>query len=449
MAGVKHNLAANLYATAAVAVGQIALVPLFLHFWGQAYYGLWLVLSAVPAYLALSDIGIGNALGNEFAIAVERGETVRAENLIGAVWRFQTWFALVLTLLMVGALALLPLQFWLKGTAISSRDFTAVFLLLTAYSLLPLQIGSFSGVYRAAGAFPQYLLLQGHMRVLEVLGTALLLWSHATMVSLAALLVLGRIIMLSILTLRAKRLLPALSFHWRAGTWDDFRSLLPAGAGFFAFPVGNALINQGVTLVANSVGGSGAVVVLSVCRQVGRVFLQGSSLLFTSLHPELTTAYARQDRPRLQRLQAGAFGLTLLLGAFFSAGAFVWGGWMVQKWTGMPAVAGFFVGVFAVEAVTAALGNLALIIPWATSRLGVLPKAYLAVQLFSLLGSWIAFPSFGVAAVGTVFLLGNILFAGVALRQSLEELGCHLPAFLRSGLGGLREAGILLRVRLS
>jgi O-antigen/teichoic acid export membrane protein len=449
MAGVKHNLQATLYGTAAVAVGQIALVPLFLHSWGQVYYGQWLVLSAVPAYLALSDVGISNALGNEFSIAVERGENTRAENLIGAVWRFQAWFALALGLVVALALATLPLQSWLKTTVINNGEFIAVLLLLTAYSLLPLQTGSFSGVYRAAHAYPQYLFLQGHMRVLEVLGTAILLWMHLSMIWLAGLLVLMRVVMLFLLSMRAGRLLPALAFRWRAGSWSDFRSLLPSGAGFFGFPVGNALINQGVTLVVNNAGGPGAVVLLSVCRQVGRVFLQGSSILFTSLHPELTIAFARHDRGRMQRLQSGAFALTLILGTVFSLGAFLLGGWVVRMWTGIPAVSGVLVGIFTVEAVTAALGNLALVIPWAASRLGVLPMVYLALQLLSLLASWVAFPVFGVAAVGLSFLTGNLFFGGVALRQSLADLGCRLPDLLRSAREGLRDAGVSLRARFS
>lgn len=449
MAGIRHNLTANLYATAAVTVGQIALVPLFLSCWGQEYYGQWLVLSAVPAYLALSDIGIGSALGNEFSIAVERGETVRAENLLGAVWRFQFWFSLALALLVAGALTVLSLQTWLKITAISHVEFVVVLLLLTAYSLLPLQTGSFSGVYRAARAFPQYLLLQGHMRVLDVLGTAVLLWAHATMIWLALWLVLLRIIMLFVLAIRAKHLLPSLKLSWRAGTWGDFKSLLPTGAGFFAFPVGNALINQGVTLVVNLAGGPAAVVSLSVCRQVSRIFLQISSILFTSLHPELTTAYARLDRTRMKRLQAGAFSLAFVFGVLFAAGAFLLGGRVVQLWTGTLAVSGIVLGVFAIESVTSSLANLALVVPWAASRLGALPIVYLLVQSLSLVASWAAYPVLGVMAVGATFLVGNIIFAGVALKKSLHELDCPLPVFLQSGWDRLREAAAMLRLQIS
>jgi O-antigen/teichoic acid export membrane protein len=449
MAGVKHNLTANLYGTSIAVVGQIILVPFFLRYWGQTYYGQWLVLSAVPAYLALSDIGISNALGNEFSIAVERGEGPRARNLLGAVWRFQTWFSLGLVLLMALALAVLPMQDWLRCATLQPRDFTTILFLLTAYSLLPLQIASFSGVYRAAEAYPEYLLIQGHMRLLEVVGTAVVLWAHGTMVGLATLLVFLRLLWLSILAVRSNHLLPTMVFSWSAGSWADFRTLLPAGAGFFAFPVGNALINQGVTLVVNTSGGPGAVVVLSVCRQVGRAFLQVSSILFTSLHPELTTAYARNDLKRMRQLQSGAVGLTVLVGAVFSVGAFFLGGTVIHLWTGMAAVPGIVIGLFALEAVSASLGNLALVVPWAASRLRSLPIAYLLTQALSLLAGWLAFPSTGVAAIGAGFLAGNLVFGWVALRQSLEELNCHLPGFVQAGWASLRVAGATLRLRFS
>jgi hypothetical protein len=41
------------------AVIQLAAMPCFLHFWGAAKYGDWLILSAIPSYLSLRDLGFG------------------------------------------------------------------------------------------------------------------------------------------------------------------------------------------------------------------------------------------------------------------------------------------------------------------------------------------------------------------------------------------------------
>src|SRR5260370_29677298 len=50
------------------AIVQIVSVPVFLHFWGVKLYGEWLILSAIPTYLMLSDMGFGSVAGNDMTM---------------------------------------------------------------------------------------------------------------------------------------------------------------------------------------------------------------------------------------------------------------------------------------------------------------------------------------------------------------------------------------------
>src|SRR5260370_24767798 len=52
------------------AIIQLGTVPLLLHAWGAAKYGDWLLLSAVPSYLGLSDMGFGTASRTDMTIPV-------------------------------------------------------------------------------------------------------------------------------------------------------------------------------------------------------------------------------------------------------------------------------------------------------------------------------------------------------------------------------------------
>ena len=57
------------------AIVQIVSVPLFLHVWGVKLYGEWLIMSAIPTYLALSDMRFATAACNDMtmrAIADDR-----------------------------------------------------------------------------------------------------------------------------------------------------------------------------------------------------------------------------------------------------------------------------------------------------------------------------------------------------------------------------------------
>ena len=90
-AGLRGRLLRGVGATAisplVVAVIQLGSVPLLLHAWGAARYGDWLLLSAIPIYLSLSDLGFGDASGSDMAMRVA------ANDRAGALRTFQSsWF---------------------------------------------------------------------------------------------------------------------------------------------------------------------------------------------------------------------------------------------------------------------------------------------------------------------------------------------------------------------
>src|SRR4029077_1734002 len=90
---VRARLVRGLSATAlspiVTAVIQLSTVPCLLHFWGAAKYGDWLILSAIPSYLSLSDLGFGDASGSDMTMRVAAGDRH------GAIETFQSsWFLL-------------------------------------------------------------------------------------------------------------------------------------------------------------------------------------------------------------------------------------------------------------------------------------------------------------------------------------------------------------------
>ena len=53
---IARGLAANIAGTVLTVIIQLVSVPVLLGAWGVDVYGEWLILSAVPLYLALSDL---------------------------------------------------------------------------------------------------------------------------------------------------------------------------------------------------------------------------------------------------------------------------------------------------------------------------------------------------------------------------------------------------------
>ena len=72
----------NVVSKFATSVIQLVQVPVFLHFWSVPLYGEWMIVTAIPTYLSLSNMGFGNVAGNEMTMMVARGEALASE--IGA-----------------------------------------------------------------------------------------------------------------------------------------------------------------------------------------------------------------------------------------------------------------------------------------------------------------------------------------------------------------------------
>src|ERR1700731_1725951 len=90
---LRHRFMRGFGATAlgpvVTAIIQLGSVPVFLHVWGAAKYGDWLLLSAIPSYLTLSDLGFGNASGSDMPMLVA------ANDHEGALRTFQSSWVLV------------------------------------------------------------------------------------------------------------------------------------------------------------------------------------------------------------------------------------------------------------------------------------------------------------------------------------------------------------------
>lgn len=63
------NLAANLSAQGTGVLVQLATVPLFLGFWSKERYGVWILISSIPACLSLAEAGFATAGANGVSAA--------------------------------------------------------------------------------------------------------------------------------------------------------------------------------------------------------------------------------------------------------------------------------------------------------------------------------------------------------------------------------------------
>ena len=76
----------NLISKFAASIIQLVQVPVFLHFWSVPLYGEWMIVTAIPTYLSLSNMGFGNVAGNEMTMMTARGDRKSALGVFQSCW---------------------------------------------------------------------------------------------------------------------------------------------------------------------------------------------------------------------------------------------------------------------------------------------------------------------------------------------------------------------------
>lgn len=297
-----RGLAATSLTPLLAAATQLGTVPLFLHAWGAAKYGNWLILSAVPAYLSLSDLGFGSASGSDMTARVAAGDRE------GALCTFQSSWVLLnsVSVLVLLAVALtvwwLPWRSLLHLSGLASREVALTIALLAIYVLLAQQISVFESGYRCDGHFAIGTLRIALIRFSETFGGCAvgILSGSFVFTALAYLVIrlLGTVAYAELL----RRRVAWIRIGTRHARLSRIRHLGRAAIGFIALPIGTALTLQGFTLLLGLTRGPVAVAVFSTMRTLSRLTLQALTAMAHTVWPEFSRAFGAGDLMLAQRL---------------------------------------------------------------------------------------------------------------------------------------------------
>ncbi len=125
-----------------ITVLQIVTVPVLVHAWGVNAYGVWLMITTIPTYFALSDLGFAAAATSDMTIAFARGERHRV------VVTFQSVLLLGVAISAAALTRALPLNVWfgsnvgiLPGVTIG-YDALAGIAAVVSHDVLPRWLGA-------------------------------------------------------------------------------------------------------------------------------------------------------------------------------------------------------------------------------------------------------------------------------------------------------------------
>lgn len=411
---------------------QLIGVPVFLHSWGAKLYGEWLILSAIPTYLAFSDIGFGDVAANDMTMRAAAGNRGGALETFQTTWLLVSLSSIFFALCFSAGAWTLPIARWLNltYTAAEARN---ILILLFTYGLLTQQADLITSGFRCEGNYALGMLIKNIVRLLESGVVILIVAFHANPLQAAATLLVLRTIGTSTMAWLMVQKSPWLSFGIHHSTLTCARRLVVPAVAYLAFPVGNALSIQGMVLVIGIVLGPIAVATFSTMRTLTRFGFQIMESVKNSVWPELSAAYGTQNWPLARKLHRIACQASLWSSLGAAIFLFFSGDRIITIWThGRIVPDETALHWLLLVTVANSFWYTSSVVTIASNTHERVAAVYLAGSAASLVIARLLIPHFGISGAAMALLAIDIIVGWYVLSQSLSALSERMTDFLTS-----------------
>ena len=431
-----RGVSATALAPVISAVIQLGTVPLLLRAWGAAKYGDWLLLSAIPSYLSLSDLGFGDASATDMTLRVSSGDRDGALRTFQSSWVLLTAVSLLILLLAVPLTWFVPWQPWLHLSSLSSKNAELIILVLALYTVITQQMGILQSGFWCEGNYATGLFWSNILRLTEVtlativgLRTGDLLTVSFTYLATR---IVGTIGYRYVLRVRS----PWIRFGVRHAEWKIVKSLVAPAFGFLGIPAGQAITGQGFTLIIGATLGPLAVTAFSTLRTLTRVNFQAINMIAIPIWPEFSAAFGRGDIPLARILHRRAYQFALGFSLLGASLLWFFGPWAYHLWTrnSLPLEMSCFRVLIAVTLLNS-LWYTSSIVAMSTNAHSRIAAVFVLGCFVSLGLAWFLTPIFGVTGAAISLLLIDVLMAWIVMRTALTQVQDTLPDLLAATIG--------------
>jgi len=312
---------ANLFQMVLGITQQVALVPVFLHFWTSDVLAAWLAIYSAGNLILIADVGLQSRAINRFlALKSSADCDGRTARFYAAMLRIYFGLAALLAAVLLAVAWLLPpsAAFGFQATS----QFDAAFMVMTVGMLMTLPANLVSGLYRTRGLYGRAVKIQSWAMLVSQLGQLVAIVTTGSLLAVAMAYVATMLaVSIYFLEIDAPRLFPFLrgargqqSWPWIIG---QFRVAAPFAV---ASTTELALLNLPVLLVSAFVSDRVAVAQWGLTRVVAGLLRALCIQTTLPLAAELGHDYAVGLKEQLRNLYARGSAFVALLASLVVSG---------------------------------------------------------------------------------------------------------------------------------
>ena len=436
---------------------RLAEVPLLLTFWGTQLYGEWLMLSAIPVYLSISDGGFAGAACREMTIRGGAGDKTGVRAVFQSTWLLLVAVSFAAGLLAFGFVQVAPLKDWLGFSVMKGLEIKFVLLLLIAHVLVGFQGGLLNGGFWVTGRYPIGMYLIAATQLLEFLGLAAAVALGGGPVQAALGYLAGRLLGTGFMWLGQRQASPWLRHGFSHASFVELRRLTAPAFASLAFPLGNAFNIQGMRLVVGLTLGPSALAMFTSLRTLSRLVMQPGVIINRLIEPEMGLAFGADNNYLFRRLFARSCQLALwgCLGVCFLVGAGAY--WAFPVWTGAKFAMHWPTYIVLLAGVLInGIWYTAIMVPYATNRHGRIAVVYTLIYgVVALYLGYLGATDLGLVGAAAALLIAEAIMAVFITRASLQMVTMGTAQWVKTILRppfellGMYGTGFLRRITVT
>lgn len=309
-----RNLSGYGYSQGATIVAQIVVVPFFLAAWGVRQYGEWLVLTSIPMFLTLMELGVAQASATRASLASGSKDLPAIRRILDTAMAFSVITSITVAALGSTLAISLPWSKWLNLSDIDSKSASIIFICMSFYLAGNFLAGPVSAWMKAMDRTALAAVWMANRRVAEIIVTAVTLCLGANPTTLAACLMLTSFATLIACYTIALRHSTVGAMTLRYASRIEFRIVFWPAISFMAMPLAQVITLQGSVQLLNALSGGVAVASFSMARTMVRLLMQVGIVFNNAMRPEVSRLMGQGNVSAARRLvEKGSIIATLLV----------------------------------------------------------------------------------------------------------------------------------------
>lgn len=329
---IRRNIIANFFGIGVTLFSQIVLVPFYITSWGNELYSDWIVLSALTAFFALSDVGLNTVIQNRFSIKLAENDTSECNALLADNVLIVSIIFMLVLLLGVSYISIFDIKEQMNLHILTRSEANVVLLLLLCNVFIRMYSSITNAIYRATRNASKAVYMDQVTLLIIALLTLVCLKLKTQIWIMCLMICIPNIILLIIKRYNSKK------FYSYTISIKDIdipllRKVFIPSVSFLSFPLGNAIVLQGYSLLVNNYFGADSVVVFNTTRTMCNTIKTMLATVQSSVWPEYSIAYGKQDFVHMRHLHRKTIVITLIGVTFACAFMLIFGKYIYEIWT--------------------------------------------------------------------------------------------------------------------